>query len=47
MFYTEYGTRHVISVLVVSAYLYAHLGLRHGFQSIDRKAGKDITTKKK
>jgi len=37
MFYTEYGTRHVISVLVVSAYLYAHLGLRHGFQSIDRK----------
>eukprot|EP00088_Acartia_fossae_P015719 TRINITY_DN1867_c0_g1_i4.p1 TRINITY_DN1867_c0_g1~~TRINITY_DN1867_c0_g1_i4.p1 ORF type:complete len:372 (-),score=73.67 TRINITY_DN1867_c0_g1_i4:1133-2248(-) len=37
MFYTEYGTRHTITFLVMSAYLYGHLGLRHGFQSVDRR----------
>ena len=36
MFFTEYGTRHTITFLVMAAYLYGHLGLRHGFQSVDR-----------
>ena len=37
MFFTEYGMRHVISMIVITAYLYAHVGLRHGFDSVDRK----------
>ena len=37
MFYTEYGTRHVISLLVLLSYLYGHVALRHGFDSVDRK----------
>jgi len=37
MFFTEYGGRHVISFLVVSLYIYLHIGMRFGFESIDRK----------
>ena len=37
MFYTEYGTRHTVTLLVILTHVYAHLGIRHGFEGVDRK----------
>merc|ERR1711892_160978 len=37
MFYTEYGTRHVITGQVLSLLAYAYFGLHHGLESIDGK----------
>jgi len=34
LFYTEYGTRHVITALVCSMLAYAYYGLHHGFESV-------------
>lgn len=37
LFYTEYGTRHVITFLLVGLLAYGHYGLHHGFESLDGK----------
>merc|ERR1712168_47737 len=37
LFYTEYGTRHVITALLLGLFTYCHYGLHHGFESIDGK----------
>ena len=37
LFYTEYGTRHVITFLVCSMLAYAYYGLHHGFESVAGK----------
>jgi len=37
LWYTEYGTRHTVTFLVICLYLYVHLAVRHGFESVDRK----------
>jgi len=39
LFYTEYGTRHVITALVCSMVAYAYYGLHHGFESVSGKLG--------
>jgi len=37
LFYTEYGTRHVITGLVLSLLAYCYYGIHHGFESMDGK----------
>ena len=39
LFYTEYGARHVITVLVVGMVAYAYYGLHHGFESVSGRMG--------
>jgi len=39
LFYTEYGTRHVITTLVGGLVSYAYYGLHHGFDSVSGRMG--------
>jgi len=39
LFYTEYGTRHVITALVMGMVSYAYYGLHHGFDSVSGRMG--------
>jgi len=39
LFYTEYGTRHVITALVCGLVGYAYYGLHHGFESVSGRMG--------
>jgi len=39
LFYTEYGTRHVITALVCGLVSYGYYGLHHGFESVSGRMG--------
>eukprot|EP00092_Neocalanus_flemingeri_P031052 GFUD01033732.1.p1 GENE.GFUD01033732.1~~GFUD01033732.1.p1 ORF type:complete len:321 (+),score=59.67 GFUD01033732.1:139-1101(+) len=39
MFYTDHGTRHVITALVCGLVAYAYYGLHHGFESVNGRLG--------
>jgi len=39
LFYTEYGTRHVITTLVMGFTAYGYYGLHHGFESVSGRMG--------
>ena len=39
LFYTEYGTRHVVTALVCGLVSYGYYGLHHGFDSVSGRMG--------
>jgi len=39
LFYTEYGTRHVVTALVCGLVSYGYYGLHHGFESVSGRMG--------